>query len=235
MKRVADHQRALNDYLQSEFASSARYNEESARYNYHEDGVLCEAGGLLSWLRATYYPHYVEGVAPSVKSRIKQGKPSNPLQGIRVDQELALVAQDAQTPTAHMHAMTLALLAHWQAKGHSVVAAQVPVRINEHRMTKADVLTQDGRTAKLWMWEVKTGMPAALCEKQDCLRGVLGSVPCTKQNQWQLQCEYTRRALLRAGLPIAGARVIQVYEERQSGDFTVKEHRSATWLKQIKN
>jgi hypothetical protein len=117
-----------------------------------------------------------------------------------------------------------------------VVAAQVPVRIDAWRMTRADVLTRDDKSGKLWMWEVKTGMAASLHDKQGTMRIIAGHVPCTKANAWQLQCEYTRRALVeQAGLPIVGARVIQIYESRKPGnEIEVKEHRTAPWLKKMK-
>jgi hypothetical protein len=231
MKRQRDHD-ALTAYLEGEFAKSARYDEATGRYVYSAGGLAFEAGGLLTWLRAVHYPDYVEGQAPSVRSKIKSGRPSNPMQGVRIDEDLVAVARGE---TIGLHPMSAALLAHWQRKGHSVVAAQVPVQLSANRMTKADVLTRDDKTGKLWCWEVKSGMPAALNEKQDRMRGLLGNVPCTKANQWHLQCEYTRLALVqKAGLPIAGARVIQVWEAARGGEIKVTEHRTPAWVKQLK-
>lgn len=234
-KRTRGDDNTLSDYLQSQFARTARYNEATARFNYVNDkGVACEAGGLLSFLRSLYYPHYVDGAAPKGGRRTKGGKPSNPMQGIRVDMDMEALVR-CGTGGDNLHPMSAALLAHWQSKGHSVVAAQVPVRIDDYRMTRADVLTRDNRTGKLYCWEVKTGMAASLHSKQGEMRGIPGNVPCTRANQWQLQSEYTRRALVNvAGIPIAGARVIQVYEARKAGGgICIKEHRTAPWLKFI--
>jgi hypothetical protein len=235
MKRSRDADlEALNTYLGGEFASTMRYDEHLARFTYREAGVVREAGGLLGWVKALHYPHYIEGQPPGAKSRIKSGKPSNAAQGIRIDEDIQALVQGDLTQA--LHPMSAALLSHWQAKGHAVVAAQVPVRVNAQRLTKADVMTRDNKTGKLWVWEVKSGMPAALHDKQERMRHILGNVPCSKANQWALQCEYTRLALVHnAGLSIAGARVIQVWESwRAGGAIEVKEHRSPGWVKQIK-
>lgn len=234
MKRGRD---LLAEYLASEFVQTARYDESSKRYRFQVGGVVHEAGGLLSMLRDRHYPHYVEGAVPQKRFSIA-GKPSTALQGIRIDDDMMRLVQTGRPED--LHPMSRALLRHWQVKGHTVVAAQVPVRVAEHRMTKADVLTRDDKTQKLWMWEVKSGMCAALQCKQGEMQNIPassadgGGIPCTKAGQWQLQCEYTRRALVAAGLPIKGARVIQVYESRKGrGVICIKEHRTASWLKQL--
>lgn len=237
MKRSRDKDsETLTAYLQSPFVRSACYATDTQCFTYQdEQGVPRQAAGLLSFLRATYYPHYVEGAVPLSGKAWKHGKPSSVEQGIRVDNDMEALVRGGRADG--LHPLSAALLAHWQAKGHSVVAAQVPVRIDAHRMTRADVITRHDLTGKLWLWEVKTGMSASLRDKQGTMRAIPGAeIPCNKANCWQLQCEYTRRALVeQAGLPIAGARVIQVYEGRKRGAaIEVKEHRTAPWLKQVK-
>ena len=239
MKRTRDADlEALNAYLQTPFASSARYNEATQCFNYTDDkGMTCDAGGLLSFLRAAYYPHYVEGRKPTRWGKSK-GKPSNAAQGIQVDNDMERIAKNGGIGDNQLHPMSRALLEHWQRKGHTIVAAQVPVRVDAMRMTRADVITRDGKNGKLYVWEIKSGMANALHDKQGDMRNIPGfgsSVPCTKANHWQLQCEYTRHALVgNAGLPIAGGRVIQVYEGRgNDAKIEVKEHRNAPWLKRL--
>ena len=131
MKRNRDNE-ALSTYLASQFVQSTRYNEATQRFNYQDErGVVREAGGLISLLRATYYPHYTEGAAPKGRNKWKAGKPSNQVQGIQVDADMQLLAaaRGAYIPP-NLHPMSMALLTHWQKKGHTVVAAQVPARID---------------------------------------------------------------------------------------------------------
>jgi len=221
----------LDEYLQSEFARTAHFDEQAQRFVYSEQGVRREASGLLGFLRATYYPHYVDG--KPYRGHRRKGRASNALQGIRVDTDLEALVR--QGHAEGLHPMSAALLAHWQSKGHSIVAAQVPVRIDAYRMTRADVITCETRSGKLYCWEVKTGMAGGLHTKQDYMRSTLRDVPCTRANQWHLQSEYTRHALVtHAALPIAAGRIIQVYEKHKTNELVVKEHRHPAWLKQIK-
>lgn len=226
MKRPRE---TLDAYRAGEFASSAHYDDASKSFTYIEGGVTKRCGGLLSFLAKEYWPHFVEG--KSVRKKWNKGRPSNAEQGIRVDSDLETLARTGALP-ANAHAMSTALVAHWRERGHTLVAAQLPVLIDAYRMTRADALTEC--KGKLYAWEVKTGMAASLHSKQGVMRAMRTSVPCTKANQWLLQSEYTRGALVRnAGLAIEAGRVIQIYEDR-ARNIQVKELRVPKWVKEMK-
>ncbi len=243
---------ALARHLGSEVARTARKVENDGRgYRISKGGQSMVCGGLLSMLKARFYPHHDASKAVRSRSEWKRavGKNSSAEQGIRVDDDLAHYTAGRKT-LDELDPMARAVATHLNDAGYMRHAAQVPVEIEFGRVTCADLITRRRVDGALCLYELKTG--ACVNRRQDHFVGEYADVACTTHNQWQLQLEYTRRSLVAAGVPIAQARVLQVYEKqpvkRTAGEkrkrkekgqaaveYVVKEHKPPKWLKKTKS
>ncbi len=206
---------SLQQHLLSPFTRSVRHNEagvDGRGYVVTKAGRSQVCGGLTRLLRARYYSHYKDNRSKRNYKKVAI-KGSSAAQGIKVDDDIGQYVAGNKT-LDKLHPMARALIEHVEAAGHVMQAAQVPVEVENGRVTQSDLITQNTRTGELWLWEGKTGAPTGLHRKQGFFNGRYNTVPCTKLNQWHLQLMYTRRALESAGVRIAHSRVIQIYEKK---------------------
>ena len=115
-------------------------------------------------------------------------------------------------------------------------ASQVPVPLASTalKMTQADLITKDA-FGKLWLYELKTGVPISFYrtqKEQPYFEGKLKDVDCNGLNIWHLQLAHTRLALEKQGVQISEARVIQVYKHKEKG-LVVKVHEQPKWVKNL--
>ena len=220
----------LEEHLKTEFARKARYNARRKSYEAPIMGRMTPHCGLVARIKKRHYEHH-----KSNRSKRKHGTVdlcgSTSALGKRIDREIA------QPANAKHHGMTKSLRAHWELNGHRIVACQVPVRVPNfpYCMTQADVMTRDN-LGRLWLWEVKTGVPVGFNRKQGHLTAVDGApVPCNWPAIWQLQLLYTERALRAAGVPVVGSRVIQIHGRRsKKGHFEVKVYEPPGWTNRVR-
>jgi hypothetical protein len=237
---------ALHAYLQSGVPQSARFDVAHGAYTYARGGRQITCGGLVNTLRARYYPKYKDNRSKR-KWKTTKVKGSTSAQGKMVDRQIAqsIILCDPSAPPGgkkkkvkKLNPMTVALLDYWRATlGHVLQAAQVPVELPNgwFKLTQADLITRDPATGRLWLYEVKTGMPLGFFRRQKEQSTFSGpelataNVECTKLNIWHLQLHYTRLALLTAGVPIFDARVVQIYQEEGKG-LVLKVHEPPQWI-----
>jgi hypothetical protein len=223
----------LAEYLQTELPRTLCFDDEMERYAYMRYGTRHFAGGLHRRLRARYYPHYRDNRSRR-KWRTTQIRGSTAAQGKRVDREICEAVGAA--PGRGLHAYTQRILRHWREAGHTLRAAQVASDVRTLQcMTQADAITT-GPDGRLWLWEIKTGVPVGFLRQQGMMRAPLQDVKCTKANQWQLQLHYTRRGLEAAGVPIAEARILHVYEKkraRKEVELVCAERPQEPWLRAL--
>lgn len=228
---------SLAHYLHSEIPQSARFNEVTHCFHYTKDGgrpVQC--GGIHTLLRQLFYPHHQSNRSQRDHSRVNVTG-SNAKQGQLIDAQLDLAVEGKQPQGARKkwHRMTLALLAYWRDKGHTLQASQVPVELANGwgRMTKTDMITRCEADGKLWLWEIKTGYPVGFYRKQKTFTSPpFTDIPCTQENIWFLQLHYTNQALYtNAGIRIeGGARVLQVYTKKGEKAPIIEERAPPSWL-----
>ena len=210
---------------ESSVAKTATFVNGKYRYSPDNGRTTIQCGGLLRTIKKLFHAHYKERTRRRRKEVQIRG--STAAKGKQTDREVTYYTMRMQMSSPCQY--TRALIRHWEQMRHSPQAAQLPVSIPEWRiMTQADFisLAPDG---KLWLWEVKTGIPVGAARRQSYMRGLPVQVPCTKYNIWQLQLHYTRKALERAGIQIAESRIIQVYQVRPR-EYVVKIHEPASWL-----
>jgi hypothetical protein len=201
----------LEPYLQDALIRSIVFDAKKQCYAYNYKGVQVTCGGLVKKLRRTYYPQYKRKRRKYNKKNPAKKRASSIAQGKRTDYELFEYVRTETKPT---DTLAKGLVQYWeQTKGHCIVAAQVPVWIDDFQcITQADVMTQD-KQGRLWLWEVKTGWNGV--RKQGNLH-TLQSVPNNDRSHWQLQLHFTQKGLLQRGVPIYQARVINAYTEWMS-------------------
>lgn len=231
IKRDKKMHPALESYIAKEFAQKAHYDEKCKSYVAPVQGRMVKHCGLIEKLRSR---HYVQCGKKQSKRRDRSVniKGSTSSIGKRVDLELLLAS--VGKPKKRQHKFTTALLNHWKNMGHTLARCQVPVLVRQFHccMTQADVITMDSEN-KLWLWEVKTGAPIGFHHRHGDLHHVSGDpVPCNGMAQWQLQLEYTRRALMNANIPISHAHIIQIHDQRK-GPTLIKVHPQSDWLFRI--
>lgn len=186
-------------------------------YTYKErehDADVKKPKGLTKFLRKTFYKHYKRPTR-YLKHRVKLA--SSKATGKRVDKEIFTKISGkkprGKLARRQLHPLTTAIFRYWTARGLTPVAAQVPVQLPElNVMTQADVIVED-RQGQLWMHEIKTGY-CGMKSSQGTFAAQFRNVPCTKGNQWDLQRHFTDVALCRRGLPLAGSKVINAYQQR---------------------
>jgi len=230
---------ALAAHYASEFCQRAHFCAQSNAYQAPSNGRIATYSGLISRLRKHHYPHYDQTQS---KRRWKKTnvRGSTSAQGKRVDAELGSVVAGKALPKRKKSwdAMTVSLLSYWRDDlGHTLEAAQVPVRVQGFwsTMTQADVITRDS-DGRLWLWEVKTGMPVGFTRKKGVLQNVRGAeVPCNGAAVWHLQLHYTRKALEAAGVPIAESRVIQIHGVRSDKNVLKRKvHIPPEWVGRLR-
>ena len=208
------------------------YEGEKKRYQYElMDGRKVETTGLKFALFCTYYPKLVRNRSKRRSNTNIKG--SSAVQGQRVDRELMAMVNGEEV--LNPNKITSALCDYWAENGHVVQCAQLPVEIKKlDKVTQSDIITMapDG---KLWLWECKSGAPVGGSQSHGLFfeGGIVDEhgkpVPCTEINTWYIQLEFTRAALVDAGVEIREARVIQVHEWRQNDQLNVKVHDTPTW------
>jgi hypothetical protein len=220
---------SLLQHLDSQDAQSARYRRgDDGGYVYRFAGRPVNLTGLISWIEYKFHPKFDKKKARRTKSTTIRGSWS--AQGKEVDQQVALACAG---PLFERHPMTAKLLNYFAELGHTLQAGQVPVKLPKlERMTQADLITRD-RFGFLWLWEIKTGKPVALNQKQGTFVGPLKDVPASKFNIWHLQLRFTRLALEGSGVEIAQARIIQVYEQRKSRQLKIKVFEQPQWTRKL--
>lgn len=230
---------SLTLHTASDFCTSAHYSDALKQYVYRVRGVqLVHCYGVKSNMRYHYLPSKFKEMSGKRRWRTTQVRGSSSKVGKQVDTELMRYCAGTLKVG---HKFTVKLVYTWTKEmGHSVQACQLPVLLaGEHNaMTQADVITRDERSGELWLWEVKTGAPVSLHRVNKTtprMRGALSSVPCTKFNAWHLQLHLTRKACVAAGIPIAHARVIQVFERKLKGSVVVevKQHVPPEWTARL--
>jgi len=230
--RVAALSPTLSVYLKSELVKSAHFDPERKCYVVKRNGAIQNCAGLKSALKKRYYSHYRDNRSRR-KWKSVQVKGSSSAQGKRIDKELSWACAGKLD---QCHPMTTALLAYWEKNGHTLVAAQVPVAITAFggRVTQADILTV-GPENELYVWELKTGMPVGFNRTQQYFSKGSGAdtVKCTKLNIWHLQLVYTVNGLKAAGVPVAHARIIQIYDHKKKG-LEIKVHEPPSWINELK-
>lgn len=228
-------------HSQTRFAQSVELIKQFGfeKYSFFHAGITHEGGGVISLLQKTFYPHYKSNRSKrKYKSVNVQGSTS--VKGKTIDGQLGkwtALGGGGKRPK-RLNAWAGALMEHLETLGHTPQAAQLPVLIpnsRPHRMTQADLITVDG-FGRLWLWEIKSGIPVGGFQKQDVFQNGIQdtkgkTVPCTKYGIWQLQLEFTRKALEAAGISIAEARVIQVYGDKRENKPVVKVHSQPEWVK----
>lgn len=206
---------SLERHLHSRTCQSAELVKQGCYhlYQFEAHGQIKRGGGLLSILERTYYPDYERSTARRSKGTLIKG--SSAKIGKQVDSQIANLVE-GRIPK-RMHKWAKALKNVFKSLGHTYQAAQVPVVLEpfwSERMAQADLITKD-RNGKLWLWEIKTGMPVAFKKNKGvCFKGT--DIPCTVLGIWLYQVCFTETALKEAGFPIFQSRVIQVYDKRNS-------------------
>lgn len=223
----------INAYLSAPLAQSARFDREKRRYTYRRNGALLATGGLIKTLEAMYYPHYRSNRSRRNKNTQLVG--SSASQGKAVDQQLAHLTEGRRV--TRLSSMTKSLIAYLAEQGHILQAAQVPVEMpGWFKMTQADLITLHAATGKIWLWEVKTGVPVGFFVRQGTFRAPLNNVECTKLNIWHMQLHFTRLALMAGGMHIDEARVLQVHGFRdRTQDNKVTAHVPPDWTDRIRS
>jgi hypothetical protein len=218
---------------ESHIARTAHFDVDRKCYAYEtEGGVLIRCGGLIEALRVRFFAHVDLAADVRKKRRHTKIRGSSASVGKRIDSQLMHYVQSGAL-VARAHPWSVALVNHWQAMGHTLVAAQLPVCVKQwDKLTQADILTVDRASGRLWLWEVKSGAPVGGYRKNGTFsQAPFAGVPCTKYNQWQLQLYFTRKALEEsARLPIAEARVIQIYGEKGKDEPVIKVHDPPSWI-----
>lgn len=230
---------ALAAYLESEVPRTTRYSEETKCFHYTKGERDVQCGGIHTWLRTLFYPHYKNN-----RSRRNHGSVaivgSSHKQGVLVDTQLQMLAEGKTIPAKKLNKMTAALVAWFCERGHELQAGQVPVELAQgwSRMTRADLITRCKADGRLWLWEIKTGFPVGFFREQGKFANApLKDVPCTQKNIWLLQLHYTHQALCTmARLPIEAdcSRVLQVYAKKRGeglpAQLIIEEHQAPAWL-----
>jgi hypothetical protein len=227
---IDDMEPSLARHLHHPLVQGARFDKKTGKYNFIKHGRMIACGGLLRHIKRIYYKSYKDNRSRRNYKKTNV-KGSNKRQGKTVDQQIARsIERKVQKP----HPMTRALLEHFKAKGHVLQAGQVPVELNGwSKMTQADLITRDKKTGKLWVWEIKTGMPVGFFVKQGCFKAApLKDVECTKLNIWHLQLRYTVAALQASHVQVGESRVIQIYEDKERG-LVIKEHEPPEWVAKV--
>jgi hypothetical protein len=119
-----------------------------------------------------------------------------------------------------LHTYTQQLVRFWDKKGMKPVAAQLFVPLPSlGKATQADVIVVDAQ-GQLWMHEIKTGW-VGVTNTHGSFSGALEHVKYSKAAAWDLQRHYTAQGLLSAGLPLAGSRVVHIYEDQKRNEIKV--------------
>jgi hypothetical protein len=219
---------SLAAHLRSEFVQNVGFSHEAECYTYREPALAKprNVGGLITHLKRTHYPTYVQKTTK--RRRLTLVKGSSVKQGKEVDEQLG--RSFVKPPT---HRMAKAILEYFASKKQTLQACQVPCWIPHFgAITQADCITRDAKGG-LHLYEVKTGAPVGGFRQQGMLRQ-LKNVPNTKMTHWQLQLRYTRLGLEAAGVgPFVKSQVIQVHDKysKKTHQTTVrvKIHPQADW------
>lgn len=215
---------SLQTHLHSPTAQHAEIIKRGCfdMYRFQSRGSFHEGGGLLNAIKDRFHPHFETSKSKRHGRTLIKG--SSKKTGKTVDTQIARLIENPKLKRPHkwtkaIHQQLIVIL------GHSYQAAQVPVELTPHwpgRMTQADLITKD-KNGKLWLWEIKTGMPvsfrkqrASKGKKKKCFLNIQPEVECSPLGVWNLQACFTESALKHAGVQIYQTRIIQVYDRRNS-------------------
>ena len=221
---------SLQRYLNGAFVRSVRmevkYNHPT--YTYVKHGVRCSTSGIHSTLKRMYYPEYTYRKRRS--KTLKKG--SNKKEGVKVGKQIERYISKGKKPS-HRFAKHIVKFLERQ-KQHSIVACEVPVRIDTLQcVTQADILSQDSK-GRIWVWELKCGSPNT--RAQGKLKSPLHDIGNSRLSHWELQRHFTTLGLIDSGVNVYRSAILQVYDQynRQTKctQVKVKVRNPAKWAKE---
>ena len=231
---------SISSHLSTPLIASVGRNPVNGKFTYEEDGRKKECGGIIWQLKKFYYPKYKEptrnGKAKRRRRTYQRG--STDKEGIEVHAQITKFVGLGDKRPKRMKAKTRAILNHLENElGHTLQASEIPVFIPGWSIvTQADLITMD-KAGKLGMLKIKAAFPSAgyRTQKQEPnMRPPLQAVKSTKYNHWQLQREYTHRALVNAGVQIEESRIIQVKtDKRKEQGLVVNVLPNPVWTKKV--
>ena len=223
---------SLLEYLNTPFVKSFRLVGNPPHFTFtSNDGVEFRCPGIHSTLRRKFYPRY----KVTRRRRFTKKKGSTMKQGKKVDDDIFQYIKTGKRPRHWMSKMLIDYVE--KTLKHTFQVSQLPVYIPELKCaTQVDMMTMD-RRGTLHFWELKTGYPPGGSIKKGVM---LGNVPITTFNQWELQRAYSCLALSRTVVDISlkNSCVVNVYNERAKNSkvnaHRVRARKHPVWVKKIK-
>lgn len=225
----------LAEYADNTFANSVSLVKRGRRTCYRvrgNDDTYMDYAGLNSNLARCYFPHFKAPRRRHAKGTAKpKRQASKTTLGTRVDQEILLIVAGRKKK---FHPMTKHLVDYFKERGHTLQAAQLPVRVARYNcVTQADCITVDSEN-RLWMWEVKTGgVGINVTRGKGMFSAPLSDIKVSLYGTWELQRYWTQRALRESGIPIHKSHVLNVYYDTKKDAFIVNALPNAPWTTRL--